>query len=148
MVERLFSLGVVLCVFNRDFSKILLLKRDEEKRRRNKADWGNVGGMVELGEMLITSCTREAEEEIRVKFNPKKIKLIGVKETPFFDEVYHAIHFIYATTMDESEKITINEESEEFGWFSLENLPEKTLDSKEDLIRFSKLAKKEFSKNG
>lgn len=147
-IERKFSMGVVLCIFNRDFSKILLLKRNEEKRNRNKADWGNVGGIVELGETLINACTREAEEEIGVRLNPKKIKLIDIKETPFFDETFHAIHFFYVTVMDEDEKIILNfngnHESDEYKWFNLKELPDKTLDKKQDIIKIANKSKKMF----
>jgi len=148
MVERKFGLGVYICIFNRDFSKIFLLKRNEEKRKKNKADWGNVGGRVELGEKLLDACVREAKEEIGVDLNPEKIKLIEVKETPYLTDVFHAIHFVYATILDEKEKIILNfngeKESEEYKWFSLNNLPDKTLDSKEDLIEIADKAKKIF----
>ena len=146
MVERKFGLGVVICIFNRDFSKIFLLKRNEEKRDRNKADWGNVGGKVELGEKLIDACVREASEEIGVKLNPEKIKLLEIVEQPHITEVYHALHFIYASILDEKEKFCINDESDECNWFDLNKLPDKMLDSKEDIKRFSVLAKKVFEK--
>lgn len=146
--ERKFGLGVIVYVFNRDFSKILLLKRNEEKRNRNKADWGNIGGRVELGEKLIGACLREAKEEIGVDLNPKKLKLIEVKETPYLTDVFHAIHFVYATIIDEDEKIILNFngelESDEYKWFNLTNLPDKTLDKKEDIIGIANKAKKMF----
>jgi len=44
MVERKFGLGVVVCVFNQDFSKVFLLKRSKEKRNKGGKDWGNPGG--------------------------------------------------------------------------------------------------------
>jgi 8-oxo-dGTP pyrophosphatase MutT (NUDIX family) len=50
--DRKFGLGVIMLILNRDLSKILLLKRNAEKRARNGLDWGNVGGRVELGEYL------------------------------------------------------------------------------------------------
>lgn len=148
MTNRIFSLGVIICIFNRDFSKILLLKRNEEKRNKNKADWGNVGGRVELGELLIDACLREAREEIGVTLNPEKLKLIEIKETPHFTNIFHAIHFVYATILDENEKITLNDESDEYKWFNLDTLPDKMLDSKEHLLKLSILAKKEFLRNG
>ena len=146
-IERKFGLGVIVYVFNSDFSKILLLKRNEEKRNRNKADWGNVGGRVELGEKLIDSCLREAKEEIGLDLNPKNLKLIEVKETPYLTDIFHAIHFVYATILDENEKININHESDGYQWFDISNLPEKTLDTKEDIVKLNQMAKKEFSRN-
>lgn len=143
--ERKFGLGVIICVFNKDFSKILLLKRNIEKRKKGGADWGNVGGRVELGELLVDACIREAKEEIGVDFNPKKLKLIEVKETPYLTDVFHAIHFVYTTILDEQEKITLNDESEEYKWFDLNRLPESMLDSKEHILELSTLARKEFS---
>ena len=59
MIDRKFGLGVLICIFNRAFSKMLLLRRNEEKRKKCGADWGNVGGRVELGELLIDACLRE-----------------------------------------------------------------------------------------
>ena len=144
MEERKFGLGVIVCIFNRDFSKILLLKRNEEKRKKNKADWGNVGGKVNLGELLIDACLREAKEEIGVNINPEKLKLIDIKETPYLSDIFHAIHFVYATTLDENQKITINNESEEFKWFRLDSLPDKMFDSKEYIIKLSIVSRKEF----
>jgi len=144
MTERKFGLGIIICIFNKDFSKIFLIKRNKEKRERNKADWGNVGGHLEIGEKIIESCIREAKEEINVNLNPENLKLIEIKEAPFLTEIYHAVWFVYATTIDEKEKIILNNESEDYGWFSLDNLPLKTLDSKENLIRWRDFAKKEF----
>lgn len=140
-IERKFGLGVLICVFNKDFSKILLLKRNEEKRKKNNADWGCVGGRVELGEKLIDACVREAREEIGVNLQSSELKLIDIKESPFLSEVFHAVHFVYATILDEKVKIILNNESDEYNWFSLNNLPERTLDSKEELNRLASIAK-------
>ena len=140
--DKRFSLGVILCVFNEDFSKIFLLKRNAEKRARRGLDWGNVGGMLELDETVKEGCAREAKEEIGVIFDPEKIKLLDINESPCFNPTCHAVWFVCFTTMDEKEQIVLNSESEEYGWFDLQKLPEKTLDSKEDLIRFRALAKK------
>lgn len=139
--ERKFGLGVIICTFNKDFSKILLLKRNEEKRKKCKADWGNIGGKVELGEKLIEACLREAREEIGVKLNKKNLNLVEIKEAPYITEIHHAIHFVYTTTLDEKTKIKINEESDEYKWFNLKSLPNKTLDPKKYLIELSKVSK-------
>lgn len=152
MTDRKFGLGVFVCVFNKNFSKILLLKRNEEKRKRSGADWGNVGGRVEPGELLIDACLREAKEEIGVDLNSQKLKLIDIKETPYMSDIFHAIHFVYATILDEDEKIILNfngvNESDNYQWFDLKNLPDKTLDSKDYLLKLNAIARKEFLENG
>ena len=48
MENRRFGLGVFCMIFNKDFSKILLVKRNEEKRKKYGADWGNIGGRIEF----------------------------------------------------------------------------------------------------
>jgi len=58
MENNKFGLGVIVCIFNRDFSKIFLLKRNKAKRDLNKADWGNPGGRVDWGEKLAETCVR------------------------------------------------------------------------------------------
>jgi len=145
MVERKFGLGVLICIFNGNFSKILLLKRNEEKRRRNNADGGYVGGRVEFGEKLIDACIREAREEIGIELDAGKLKLVEIKETPFLSETAHAIHFVYAMIMGENEKIILNfngeNESDEYGWFDLDNLPERMLDKKQDVLNIANKAK-------
>ncbi len=143
-MERKFGLGVLNCIFNRDFSKILLLKRNEEKRKKGGAEWGNVGGRVEFGEKLIDACVREAREEIGVELDPEKLKLLDVKETPFLSDIFHAIHFFYATILDEDEKISLSDESDDYKWFDLENLPDKMFDSKEEILKLSELAKEKL----
>jgi 8-oxo-dGTP diphosphatase len=148
MEERRFGIGVLISIFNKDLSKILLIKRNEEKRNKNKADWGSVGGRVDLGEKLLDACIREAREEIGIALNPEKLRLIHIKETPYLTDIFHAIHFIYATILDETENIIINHESEEYRWFNLDELPNSTLDTKEDLLKLNTLAKKEFPKDG
>jgi len=140
--ERKFSLGVFVCIFNRDFSKILLLKRNEQKRKKSGREWGNIGGMIEFGELARDACLREAREEIGLELEPEKLKLIKVREMPQFSEIFHAVQFVYATIIDENEKIEINEESDEFKWISLDDLPDKMLDKKQDILDIAEKAKK------
>jgi len=69
-----FGLGVFVLIFNKDFSKILLIKRNEEKRNKFGADWGNIGGKIEFRETSAQACAREIKEEIGLNLNPKKLK--------------------------------------------------------------------------
>ena len=149
MENNKFGLGVIVCIFNRDFSQIFLLKRNKAKRNLNKADWGNPGGRVEWGEKLVDACVREVKEESGIDLDPKQIKLLNIKEITKnpIAPIVHFLQFIYATKIEKIEKIILNEESEEYGWFRLEELPDKTLDSKKDLIKLSIAAKKRFSED-
>lgn len=142
--NKRFGLGVFVCIFNKDFSKILLLKRNKEKREKWGADWGNIGGVLEFGEKSNEACIREAKEEIGVELKDENLKLLEIVEMPNFTENVHGFKFIYATTIDENEKITINPESDEYHWFNLNNLLNNALDSKEELNRFAMLAKEKF----
>jgi 8-oxo-dGTP pyrophosphatase MutT (NUDIX family) len=143
--EKRFGLGVVVCVFNRDFSKILLLKRNEEKRKKFGADWGNIGGRIEFGELSIQAGVREASEETGLKLNPEDLMLIEVKERPNHYANVHGVQFIYFIALDENQQININHESDEYKWFDINKLPDKMIDSKEEIIKFKNMAKKEFS---
>jgi ADP-ribose pyrophosphatase YjhB (NUDIX family) len=140
-IERKFGLGVLVLIFNKEFSKILLLKRNEEKRKKNNADWGFVGGRVELGEKLLDSCIREVREETNLHLNQNDLILIDIKENPFLTEIHHAIWFIYSIGIEEKEKITLNSESEEYGWFDIEKLPERMIDSLEEAKNLIKKVK-------
>lgn len=148
MEDKLFGAGVVVIIFNKDLSKILLLKRNKAKRDLNKADWGNFGGKLEWGEKLKDAAVREVLEESSIKLDPLQLHLVEVKEiteNPVKANV-HFLQFVYVTTIEENSEIKINDESDEYAWFDLNNLPERTLDKKEDLIRYSNLAKKIFLK--
>jgi len=147
MADKVFGLGVFVCTFNSDFSKILLVKRNEEKRKKWNADWGNIGGKIEFGETSMDACIREAKEETGLNLNKNNIKLLYVKETPHFLEAVHALHFVYATAIDEKEKITVNNEADGYQWFDVINLPDRMIDKKEDILQINKLAKKIFNEN-
>lgn len=144
MENKEFSIGTFVCIFNADLSKMLLLRRNQEKRKKSGVMWGNVGGRVEFGEKIIDACIREIREEIGINMNPEKLKFADIKESPHFSEKFHAIHFVYVAMFDESEKIVLNDESEEYKWFKIEELPDKTFDTKEYLIKLSNITKKKF----
>ena len=149
MENNKFGLGVFTCVFNTDYSKILLLFRNSEKRKRWGADWGNVGGVVEFGETTLQACIREIMEEIGVKMNKSNLKLIYVKETLKFMPHLQAVHFVYAASIDENTKILLNAksstvESERYEWFSVSNLPKKMFDSEDEIVMWRNLAKSNF----
>jgi len=140
--EKRFSAGVFAIVFNQDLSKILLLKRNEQKRKKYGADWGNVGGILELGEYSVDGAIREAWEETGLKLDKNKMKLLEIIESPNFHEKFHGFHFVYGIAIDENEKVIINDESDEAQWFGLGSLPDRMIDKKEDILKWQKMMKK------
>ena len=137
--------GAFVCIFNRNFSKILLLSRNWEKKQtegklwEGKARWGNIGGSVEAGETPLQACIREADEEIGVKLNFKDLVQVYVKERPAPEQRPYVVHF-YAAAIDEDTNIVLNDESYAYKWFDIENLPNETLDDKEDILKWRNLA--------
>ena len=139
--NKRFGLGVVLLVFNRQMTKLLMLKRNAAKRKKWGRAWGNVGGVVEFGEYTIDACAREAKEEANLDLDKKHIRMLRIKEHPvWINPQVHAVHFIYFTKIAENIKITINDESDECAWFAIDGLPEDRID--EDLGELINLAKK------
>ena len=142
--EKKFGVGILVCIFNPDFSKILLIKRNKEKREKYGFDWGNVGGKLEFGELSKDGILREALEEIGVKINKSRLKLTFVKEFPNFFKNFHGFQWVYSTILPENTKIKINKESDEYSWFDINNLPKSMLDSKEDITEILNKTKKMF----
>ena len=145
-----FGLGVFVCFFNKDYTKIMLLYRNAEKRAKWGADWGNVGGVVEFGETSVQGAIREIYEEVGLNLQPTELKLISVKETLDFMPHLQAVHFVYSTVINEGTKITLNAhcaklESESYQWFDMNNLPERMLDAKNEVLKWRDLAKANFT---
>lgn len=148
--ENRFGIGTFVCFFNKDYTKIMLLYRNAEKRAKWGADWGNVGGVVEFGETSMQGAIREVFEETGLKLKQEDLKLIAIKETLNFMPHLQAIHVVYSTTIKENAAIKLNAhaktlESESYKWFDVDNLPERMLDPKEDIMKWRNIAKSNYS---
>ncbi|MEN7982347.1 MAG: NUDIX hydrolase [Nanoarchaeota archaeon] len=138
--------AVFLVIFNESNSKILLLKRNIQKRNFWKVSWGNVGGKVDPGECSKDAILRESLEEVGVKFNGDNLKLLHIKEIPHAKENWHPVHFFYGISIKEDEEIKVNKESDSHSWFCLNELPEDMFDSKEFILSLkSKFLEKDLS---
>jgi len=142
-----FGMAVFAFVFNKDFSKILLVKRNEEKKKKYGFYWGTVGGKIELGEFSDEGIIREAGEEIGVKLEKDKIRMLFVKELPNFMNIAHCVFFMYGAVIDEHEKIILNDESDEYRWFDVDKLPEDRSPD-DDIPYILKVAKEKFRFRG
>jgi len=106
--------GVIL-----DRGRVLLLKR---AIRPFLGSWVLPGGHVECGETVEKAIKREIKEELDI---PVKIKkLLGVYSDPKRDPRYHTATIAYLLEKMR-DRIKINEESSEFKYFFLKNLPKK-----------------------
>lgn len=144
--------GAFVCIFNKDFSKILLLKRNIEKKRREgkiwetEAAWGNIGGSIEANETPKRACIREAYEEIGIRLKPNDLVQVYIKKKQSSKPNPYTEYF-YATAIDEGTKFSLNDESYKYKWFSVEKLPLKMLDKKEDILLWRSVSKRLFRIN-
>jgi len=77
------------------------------------------------------------------------LKLISIKETLNFMPHLQAVHFVYSTAISESTEIVLNahcitQELESYKWFDMADLPDKMLDSKEEMMKWRGLAKSDY----
>ncbi len=99
--------------------------------------WVIPGGHVEYGERVEEAIKREMKEELGVSVKIKK--LFGVYSNPKRDPRYHTASVVYLLEKGKG-KIRLNEESSEFKYFSLKNLPKKIgFDHREILNDLKKL---------
>ncbi|MCL4373688.1 NUDIX hydrolase [Candidatus Marsarchaeota archaeon] len=121
-----------------------MLQRNWEKKKKEgkiwerRSMWGNVGGSVEKGETPKQAVIREAGEEIGLKLNQKAVIAAFTRDHRSAEKPY-TVHF-YATSIEESTKIKLNDESCSYKWFSTKKLPSNMLDKKEDVIKCMHIA--------
>jgi ADP-ribose pyrophosphatase YjhB (NUDIX family) len=136
-IQRLnrFGLGAFIYIFNRDFSKILLVRRNEKKRKKYGFDWGLVGGKLEPGESLVEGIVREAKEETGLVITKEQLNFLFFDEIVLKERQFTGVQFNYAISIDENTPIAVNEESDGYVWFPIDKLPESMGDSKETVVR-------------
>lgn len=105
--------GVLLIDINSN--NFLLCQRGKNITFANS--WSLFGGKIEDGEDVLDGVKRELYEESKI--NPKNItfKLFEVQHEMGYP------YYFYLGFCDGKLKCQINEESQNWGWFTLENLP-------------------------
>lgn len=119
--SRIIIPGVDVAIF-RD-NKVLLVKEIEGH------EWFFPGGLQELNETIFETGEREVFEEVGLKV--KGTSLLSVYSGPKWirtysngDELQSLTFFIRAELTDDTQDVTMNEnELEDVGWFSLDDVP-------------------------
>jgi len=107
---------VVVIGVVKEENRYLLTKRQTPKSEWNK--WQFPGGGLEFGEKLDEAVKRELKEETGIDVKIIK-RLNRVYEIIREKDKFHGIFFVYLCEMiDKNQKIKINNEASEFGWFT------------------------------
>lgn len=96
--------------------KVLLIKR---KFDPNKGKWALPGGLLELGEDPEEAAKREVREETGLEVSVEGLLQVA-NEVIKDDSGRVKYHFVLVDYLMKplGDRITLNEESEEFGWFA------------------------------
>ncbi|MDO8512220.1 MAG: NUDIX hydrolase [bacterium] len=116
------GVGVVF-ICHDGHGRVLLHKRSN-KCRDEHGRWNNGGGAVEFGEDLDTAVRREVMEEYGVE--PIELKYLEHKNVirQNGDHQTHWVAMRYSVLVDPEKVINGDPEKiDEFGWFTLDNLP-------------------------
>lgn len=117
MKKKIYS--VVIGVIKKN-NHYLLTKRQSPKKEWNK--WQFPGGELKFNESLEKALTRELKEELGVevkivKFIPKVFEIRREKDN------FHGLFFVFlCNLLNNSQKIVLNSEASEFGWFAKEEI--------------------------
>ena len=113
-------------------SMVLLQKRKENSK------WGLIGGLMELGESTEETAIREASEEAGIQLKSLKLCDVHSGKNSFIkvsngDEFY-SVSICYETSDYDGDVCINDDESLEFRYFNINNLPEYIVGSHESMI--------------
>lgn len=117
--------GITTVFFCHDGQGRLLLQKRSQKARDERGRWDPGGGGLKHGESIETSLKRELLEEYNVE--PLDLQFIGYFDAFRKNDDSHDTHWLamcFAVLVDPA-KVKINEPDmvDEYGWFTLDNLP-------------------------
>ena len=122
------KVGVGIMVLNSK-GEILLGKRNDDAEKagsdlHGEGTWTMPGGKLDFQETLEDGACREIFEEIGIKINPDKLKIISVSDEIVPDNHYVTIGFL-VENFEQEPKLMEPEEITEWKWYNLNNLPER-----------------------
>lgn len=132
MKKKIYSVVIGVIKKNNHF---LLTKRQSPKKEWNK--WQFPGGELKFNEPLEKGVKRELKEELGVavkviKFIPKVFEIRRKKD------FFHGLFFVFLCyLLNNSQKIVLNSEASEFGWFTKEEILNlDSLEGTKEIINF------------
>jgi ADP-ribose pyrophosphatase YjhB (NUDIX family) len=134
---------VVSAVILNKQNQVLLTLRSQKVWWPGK--WCLPGGHLKGGQDWLAAVREEVSEEVGLEFS--KAELTGIYSDPKLHQLYEpklgkTMSFVSATFLirDFRGEVKLNEESSEFGWFSIDALPENIFASERvkisDALRF------------
>lgn len=110
---------VVLVILRKD-DKILLTLRTEPDPQPNDFHgyWQIPGGGLEFGESLEECCAREAKEELGI--DVKVVRLVPQIRHNVRGRWHGLLISFYCEMQDPTAQIILNEESGDYGWYTIE----------------------------
>ena len=116
MKQIKFFLGTTIILFNEKLDKVLMMKRNGNKKLSPGA-WANIGGKIEWAEYTLDAAVREVWEETGFRIRKKDLRFVTYSE-----RVGHELILIYTAKIKErSPKMT--DEHSHAGWFEIKKLP-------------------------
>lgn len=103
--------------YAKNTGKFLLLFRDSYVEQPHT--WGLAGGAIDPQEDSKNAALRELIEETSINADPSQLHLIYT----FEDKDSGFKYYNYLCILEEEETPILNWENENYGWFSLDNLP-------------------------
>ncbi|MBU4347933.1 NUDIX domain-containing protein [Patescibacteria group bacterium] len=106
--------------FNKNFTKILLFKRNNEPL---KGVYFSIGGRLLKNERFLDGAVRQAMREAKIKIIKNKLIWSGAQEELYpnsvFDKIpYHAVAIFYSYLVDENKfKPKMDNQHSEYKWF-------------------------------
>ncbi len=114
-------------LFN-DKGELLLVKRNVEPKI---GEWCLPGGFTEIGETPEECCLRELEEETGLKGSIGRI----IGSVPGINPFYRSVLVTGYSIMDYSGELKAGDDSDEAGFFELNNIPEIAFKSHRELLK-------------
>lgn len=127
LIESQSKKSVGVMILAEDTNKVLLLKRGWNP---HKGKWSILSGGMEEGEEKLETLKREIGEEIGVDAD-EKLKLTFIRTEDWGNKDFH-----YYKGLTKEEFIpTLDNENEDYGWFSKDDLPSPLYPKTEDKIK-------------